>query len=153
MQTLRWRELNSNLRFRARVASVLLLRDQMLASSSSSGEPGEVPFHVQVTSENLPITMIAPAEAQPAPHTSSPPRTMALVRRRSCAKTTPRTELERVFASNGDAALRGSELQSPESGQIIAAQSVTIERQDATVRNLRTRLDREADEHRHLIAC
>jgi hypothetical protein len=42
---------------------------------------------------------------------------------------------------------------SPESGQIIAAQSVTIEQQDATVRNLRTRLDREADEHRHLIAC
>jgi len=75
----------------------------MLASSSSSGEPGEVPFHGQVTSENLPITMIAPAEAQPAPHTSSPGRTMAIGRRRSYAKTTPRTQLERVFAWNGAA--------------------------------------------------
>ena len=34
----------------------------MLASSCSSGEPGEVPFHRQVTSESLPITRIAPAE-------------------------------------------------------------------------------------------
>ena len=45
--TVRWRELDSNLRFRARVVSVLLLRDQMLASSSSSGEPGEAAFHGQ----------------------------------------------------------------------------------------------------------
>jgi hypothetical protein len=112
------------------------------------GEPGEVPFHGQVTSENLPITMNAPAEAQPAPHTSSPGRTMAIGRRRSYAKTTSRTELERVFTSNGDAALRRSELESPESDQIIAVQRVTIEQQDATFRNLRTRLDREADEHR-----
>jgi hypothetical protein len=60
--TPRWRELDSNLRFRARAVSVLPLRDQMLASSCSSGEPGEVPFHRQVTSESLPITRIAPAE-------------------------------------------------------------------------------------------
>src|SRR6516162_7298331 len=32
--TLRWRELDSNLRFRARVVSVLLLRDQMLLASA-----------------------------------------------------------------------------------------------------------------------
>jgi hypothetical protein len=41
--------------------------------------------------------------------------------------------------------LRRSELQLPESGQIIAAQRVTIEQQDATIRDLRTRLDREAE--------
>jgi hypothetical protein len=35
--------------------------DQVLASSSSSGEPGEIPFHRQV-SWSLPITRIAPAE-------------------------------------------------------------------------------------------
>ena len=132
--TRRWRELDSNLRFRARVVSVLPLRDQMLASRSSSGEPGEVPFHGQVTSENLPITMIAPAEAQPAPHTSSPGWAVAIGGRRSYAKTTSRTELERVFTSNGDAALRRSELESPESDQIIAARRVTIEQQDATFR-------------------
>ena len=34
----------------------------MLASSCSSGEPGEAPFHRQVTSESPPITRIAPAE-------------------------------------------------------------------------------------------
>jgi hypothetical protein len=48
--------------------------------------------------------------------------------------------------------LRRSELESPESDQIIAAQRVTIEQQDATIRDLRTRLHREADERRHLIA-
>jgi hypothetical protein len=48
--------------------------------------------------------------------------------------------------------LRRSELESPESDQIIAVQRVTIEQQDATFRNLRTRFDREADEHRHMIA-
>jgi hypothetical protein len=48
--------------------------------------------------------------------------------------------------------LRRSELQSPESDQIIAAQRVTIEQQDATIRDLRIRLDRKADERRHLIA-
>jgi hypothetical protein len=35
--------------------------------------------------------MIAPAEGQPAPHTPSPGRTMAIGRRGSYAKTTPRT--------------------------------------------------------------
>jgi hypothetical protein len=37
----------------------------MLASSSSSGEPGEIPFHRQVTSGSLPIMRIAPAEGHP----------------------------------------------------------------------------------------
>jgi hypothetical protein len=48
--------------------------------------------------------------------------------------------------------LRRSELEPPESDQIIAAQRVTIEQEDATIRDLRTRLYPEADERRHLIA-
>ena len=42
---------------------------------------GRSRFPRPVTSENLPITIIAPAEAQPAPHTSLPSRTMAIGRR------------------------------------------------------------------------
>jgi hypothetical protein len=67
----------------------------MLASSSSSGEPGEVRFRGQVTSESLPITMIAPAEGRPAPDTPSPGRTKAIDRRGSYTKTAPRISTSR----------------------------------------------------------
>jgi hypothetical protein len=40
----------------------------------------------------------------------------------------------------------------PESERIIAAQRETIAQQDATIRDLRTRLDAEAEERRKLIA-
>ena len=39
-----------------------------------------------------------------------------------------------------------------ESERVIAAQRETIERQDATIRDLRARLDRETEERRRLIA-
>ena len=42
--------------------------------------------------------------------------------------------------------------QEPESERIIAAQRETIAQQDATIRDLRARLDREAEERRALIA-
>jgi hypothetical protein len=81
--TLRWRELDSNLRFRARAVSVLPLRDQMLASSSSSGEPGESPFsrpgHFREAADNYDCA----GRGQPAPHTPSPGRRMAISRRGS----------------------------------------------------------------------
>jgi hypothetical protein len=84
-------ELDSNLRFRARAVSVLPLRDQMLASSSSSGEPGESPFsrpgHFREAADNYDCA----GRGQPAPHTPSPGRRMAISRRGSYAKTTPRT--------------------------------------------------------------
>jgi hypothetical protein len=90
-RTRRWRELDSNLRFRARAVSVLPLRDQMLASSSSSGEPGESPFsrpgHFREAADNYDCA----GRGQPAPHTPSPGRRMAISRRGSYAKTTPRT--------------------------------------------------------------
>jgi hypothetical protein len=90
-RTPRWRELDSNLQFRARAVSVLPLRDQMLASSSSSGEPGESPFsrpgHFREAADNYDCT----GRGQPAPHTPSPDRRMAISRGGSYAQTTPRT--------------------------------------------------------------
>jgi hypothetical protein len=90
-RTVCWRELDSNLQFRARAVSVLPLRDQMLASSSSSGEPGESPFsrpgHFREAADNYDCT----GRGQPAPHTSSPDRRMAISRGGSYAQTTPRT--------------------------------------------------------------
>jgi hypothetical protein len=40
----------------------------------------------------------------------------------------------------------------PESERVIAAQRETIEQMDATIRDLRARLDRETEERRQLIA-
>src|ERR1700694_5231276 len=58
----RWRELDSNLRFRARAVSVLPLRDQCWHPALPAANRAKVPFRGQVTSKRLPITMIAPAE-------------------------------------------------------------------------------------------
>jgi hypothetical protein len=78
-------------------------------------------------------------------------------------------ELERVFGikaveptefSRGNgatAAIDAAPMQSngthgPESERVIAAQQATIAQQDATIRDLRARLNAEADERRRLIA-
>ena len=53
--TRRWRELDSNFRFRARVVSVLLLRDQMLVSSSyaaSRAKPLSTASHFREPADN-----------------------------------------------------------------------------------------------------
>jgi len=82
-----WRWLDSNFRFRARAVSVLPLRDQMLASGSSSGEPDASPFsrpgHLREAADNYDCA----GRGQPAPHTPSPGRKMANSRRGSYAKT------------------------------------------------------------------
>ena len=61
-------------------------------------------------------------------------------------------EIERVFGNGGGAALQRIESQATDLERIIMAQGATIERQDATIRDLRSRLDREAEERRQLIA-
>jgi hypothetical protein len=76
--------------------------------------------------------------------------------------------LERVFgktvspshSSRGNGASPATDAQGvaghvthePESERVIAAQRETIERMDATIRDLHARLDREAEERRGLIA-
>ena len=78
-------------------------------------------------------------------------------------------ELDRVFriknpsqdaAFTGNGASSGNDAQSmqskvahePESERVIAAQQVTIDQLDATIRDLRARLDAETEERRKLIA-
>jgi hypothetical protein len=92
---------------------------------------------------------VTAAAAPPPPHGHAIDR--ATVRQKKTGQPV-RFEMTEQTREAVDAALRRSELQSPESDQIIAAQRVTIEQQDATIRDLRTGLDREADERRHLIA-
>jgi hypothetical protein len=104
----------------------------MLASSFlSSGEPREVPLRGQVTSESLPITMIAPAEGHPAPHTPSAGRTMAIDRRGSyankdrlgAASAAKKAQIERARAIAEDPA-RLSQIEAR--SEIIAARNTRI---------------------------
>jgi hypothetical protein len=73
-------------------------------------------------------------------------------------RTIDTAELDRVFpiTTNGVDA-RAQPVQSnvahePEGERIIAAQRATIERLDATIRDLRARLDAEGEERRRLVA-
>ena len=65
-------------------------------------------------------------------------------------------ELERVFGRKPNGAIaaivQSHITQEAQAERVIAAQRLTIEQQDATIRDLRTRLDREVDERRALIA-
>jgi hypothetical protein len=69
-------------------------------------------------------------------------------------------ELDRVFPIKGNGAspdamaqpVQSKVTHEPESERVIAAQRETIAQQDATIRDLRARLDAEAEERRKLIA-